>query len=89
LVHGFGDSENNLMTSPEENRQVFIVRIWREVREIEGKLPEWRGLIESVQSGERRYFKDLEEISTFIAPYLEGLSAKSKLFHHLWQRFKR
>jgi hypothetical protein len=58
------------MNSPEENRQVFIVRIWREAREIEGRLPEWRGMIESVQNGERRYVKNLGDIARFITPYL-------------------
>jgi hypothetical protein len=58
------------MDSSEKNRQVFIVRIWREAREIEGRLAEWRGMIESVQNGERRYLRNLGDITWFIIPYL-------------------
>lgn len=58
------------MNSSEKNRQVFIVRIWREAREIEGRLPEWRGMIESAQSGEQRYLRNLGDIASFITPYL-------------------
>jgi hypothetical protein len=64
------------MNSPEKDRQVFIVRIWREAREIEGKLPEWRGMIEAAQSGERRYLKNLGDIAAFIAPYLGRMGVK-------------
>jgi len=56
----------------EENTHVFIVRIWCERREIEGRMPTWRGMIEHVPSGERRYFKDLDEIHGFIAPICNG-----------------
>ncbi len=59
-----------------KNRQVFIVRIWCEPREIEGKLPEWRGEIENVHSGERRYLKNLAEITPFIKPFLEKMGVR-------------
>lgn len=55
---------------------MFIVRIWREPREIEGAGPEWRGVIEHVGSGERRYLKDLGEITAFVAPRLEEMGVK-------------
>ena len=58
------------MNSFQADTHVFIVRIWYERREIAGAKPEWRGVIEHVSSGERRYMKDLEAISAFIAPYL-------------------
>ncbi len=59
-----------------KNRQVFIVRIWREPREIEGELPEWRGEIESIQTGEQRYLKSLDEIIIFIKPFLEKMGVR-------------
>lgn len=59
------------MPSFEEDTHVFILRIWREGREIEGAEPVWRGVIEHVPSGERRYLGDLDEIPPFIRPYLE------------------
>ncbi len=60
------------MNPIEENTHVFIVRVWREQREIEGAMPTWRGMIEYVPSGERRYLKDLDEIRGFIAPICNG-----------------
>jgi hypothetical protein len=72
------------MNSPEKNRQVFVVRIWREAREIEGKLPEWRGMIESVHSGERRYLKNLGDIAAFIAPYLCRMGVKLDRYGPVW-----
>ena len=58
------------MAALEEYTHVFIVRIWREPREIEGAAPEWRGAVEHVASGERRYIKQLNEIEPVIAHYL-------------------
>jgi len=57
----------------EQYAHVFVVRIWREPREIPGASPQWRGVIERMSGGERRYVKDVDEISAFIAPYLERM----------------
>jgi hypothetical protein len=51
----------------------FIVRVWLEPREIEGVDPEWRGMVEHVSSGKRRYVTDLGDLSAFIAIYLEDM----------------
>jgi len=56
---------------------VFMVRIWRERREIEGAPPEWRGAIEHVASGERRYVKQVDEIVAFISRYWNAGSLPS------------
>ena len=72
------------MTSFEERTHTFIVRIWREPREIERAVPEWRGVIEHVPSGERNYLKDLEEILTFMASYLEEMGIRP----HRYQRIR-
>jgi hypothetical protein len=61
------------MTSSEGSRQVFIIRIWCETREVKGAAPAWRGAIECVENGERRSVKNLDEIVSFIAPYLEKM----------------
>lgn len=53
-----------------ENTHIFIIRIWGEPREIEGAPPRWRGMIEHVPGGERRYIQSLDEILAFIARYL-------------------
>ncbi len=56
------------------HRLRFIVRLWREPREIQGAPPEWRGSIEYVQRdsprGEPHYFRDLNDIVHFIQGFL-------------------
>ena len=49
------------MKSIDEETQVFIMRLWRERREIEGARPMLRGTVEHVSSGERRSIGDLSE----------------------------
>ena len=48
----------------------FIVRVWLESRELPGASHTWRGVIEHVATGERRYFLDLAEIQAFIQSFL-------------------
>jgi len=64
------------MKSFEADTHAFIVRIWLERREAAGKRAEWRGVIEHVRSGERCYLKNLQDITTFIMPYLENMGVK-------------
>jgi hypothetical protein len=63
----------------EDDTHVFIVRIWLECRDIEGTNVVWRGVIEHVTSGERRYVKDLDDLVSFIAPYFEKMGLRLKL----------
>jgi hypothetical protein len=63
------------MNSNDEDTQVFIVRLWREVREIMGARPLLRATVEHVASGEKRYFKDLSDLLAFLSPYSEGVLA--------------
>ena len=58
------------MGRSENDRHTFIVRVWREPREIEGLAAEWRGLIERVGSGDRRYFQRLDELVSFMQGYM-------------------
>jgi hypothetical protein len=57
------------MGNPDEGRHTFIMRIWREPREIEGQAAEWRGLIERVGDGKRHYFRRLDELVDFMRNY--------------------
>lgn len=50
---------------------VFVIRIWQEPREIDDAAAGWRGSIEALQDGRRRYFTRLEEIPAFLAPYIQ------------------
>ena len=44
--------------------RVFVVRIWSEQRQIKNI---WRGRIEDLSTGERRYFDDLETLMEIIS----------------------
>ncbi len=48
------------------DRNVFIVRIWREPRESEAAPTECRGVVEHVASGQRRFFRELGDLDEFI-----------------------
>lgn len=55
----------------EDSTQVFIVRLWFETRELEDAPLAWRGVVEHVPTGQRRYFADLTELTVFVGSFLE------------------
>lgn len=61
------------MTPLDDRTLVFIIRIWLERRELDQALPIWRGMVEHLETGQRRYIKDLGELQAVIAPYLAAL----------------
>jgi hypothetical protein len=61
-----------MMSSIQDNSHTFIARFWLESREIKNAKPIWRGVIEHVASGQRRYLQDLDEVKAFVASYLQG-----------------
>jgi hypothetical protein len=76
----------------EKNTHSFIVKIWlEETAEEAGEVDQatWHGYITHVASGERRYLKNLEEITAFIAPYLARMGVKLKGGWSLRNWFKR
>lgn len=67
------------VTSVDKDSLVFILRLWREPREIEGADPEWRGVIEHLKTGERRYwtgFDDMLDFLSFYAPITDKRSRR-------------
>jgi len=50
--------------------QVFVVRIWREPRDIPGSAPESRAHVGHINSGEWRYVRDLRDVMRFIRSHL-------------------
>lgn len=80
------------MRAPEEHTQVFIVRFWREPRELETARPEWRGVVEHVKSGERRFVQRTDDVALFIAAYVTEsaptLNIRSKVRRWLKERWK-
>ncbi len=57
----------------EFNTHPFIVKVWLEETVEEAGRATWRGYITHVPTGKRQYLKTLDEIPTFIRPYLEVL----------------
>lgn len=54
----------------------FVVKIWLEETAEESSRPIWRGHITHVPSGERQYFKELDEVKQFILPFLKLLGVE-------------
>jgi hypothetical protein len=70
------------MDLPETITHSFIVKIWLEETAEEAGKATWRGHITHVFDGERRYLKKLDEITAFIAPYLERMGVEPD---HWWR----
>lgn len=66
----------------------FIVKIWLEEVAEGARQAVWRGHITHVPSGERRYLKDLGDISDFIMSYLQEMGVKSGILWRIRQHFK-
>lgn len=77
------------MEQYESNTHPFIVKIWIEEPPDESGGAKWRGHITHVPSGEQRYLKDLDGITTFIAPYLESMGVKLPTRGRIRRWFKR
>jgi len=54
----------------------FVIKIWLEETAEEAQGAVWRGHITHVPSGERRYLRDLDDITAFVASYLDGMGVK-------------
>jgi len=69
-----------IMARFEREGHSFVIRLWRENHEEDEAMVEWRGWIDHVQSGERRYFRDLSQISLFIERCLNDTANSDKAF---------
>jgi hypothetical protein len=78
------------MDLPESDVQSFILKLWFESSAEEGP-PRvlWHGQITHVGSGERRYFKELDEVAAFIEPYLRAAGVEPKRAHTRLRRWFR
>jgi hypothetical protein len=66
--------------------QSFVIRIWVEETAEETGEAVWRGHITHTASGERHFIRNLNEISTFIWPYLKQMGVKPPLSHKVGLR---
>jgi hypothetical protein len=71
------------------NTEAFILRVWLERREIKNAFPHWRGMIEHVSTGERRYFNHINDIPKLIKPFLKTPSNELDPRESVGQRLKR
>jgi hypothetical protein len=53
----------------------FVVRIWYEGTGSDRRSPVWRGSIEHVGDGQRRYFVNLDEIAHYITEHVGPLDS--------------
>lgn len=63
----------------------FIIKVWLEESATHGKGAGWHGHITHVPGGERRYLKDLNEITAFIKPFLDQTGVKFGWRFHIEQ----
>ena len=73
----------------EDNTHSFILKVWREGAAEGSRCATWRGHITHVPSGERRYLKDVDDITLFVASYLEEMDAKPDLCYRARQWLNR
>lgn len=63
----------------EGSSELFIVRFWPEPRELQTTRSEWRGVVEHVKSGERRFIRRPNDVAPFIAVYVTGSASTSDI----------
>jgi hypothetical protein len=71
LSDGFQLVATTGVTDFNECTLVFIIRLWFEPREIEGAESEFRGVVEQVATGERLYFRDMNELPDLMVKFLD------------------
>jgi hypothetical protein len=77
------------MDTLEPDAQSFIVKVWVEDGNEKVGNSVWRGHITHVSSGSRHYIKNMDEISEFIAPYLQEMGVKSGMRWRISSWLKR
>ena len=65
------------MTHNPEQRSTFVLRIWRE-KEDGREQAAWRGWVQHVRSGDRRYLQSTQELIHFIEGYVGKLDSISQ-----------
>ena len=61
----------------EYNTRSFVVRVWLEETATDTEPALWRGHITDIVTGTRRYVQKLDDVSAFIASYLEKMGVHS------------
>jgi hypothetical protein len=82
------EQEQRAMTLFEAEGHSFVLRIWRENRDNPATDAEWRGWIEHVQTGQRAYFRQLQEIGQILSGYMTENDPAEALFMPMRSRKK-
>jgi hypothetical protein len=83
------------MDIPEWKVHSFIVKLWLEDAGDETGSEGWRGYVTHVPSGKRRYLQKLDDIVSFVEPYVPGIGAdfaqcpRDRRWLKPWARRKR
>lgn len=69
----------------EDRTAVFIVRIWCEHGDADAAaMPEWRGSVEHMESGQRVFFRNLEAVVDFMKVHLQSIGIDAQ--QRFWER---
>ena len=63
-------------TTSDYEAATFIIRLWRERRDVSATDSGWRGTAVHVQSGTERGIQELEDLITFMQTWLESSSPR-------------
>jgi hypothetical protein len=74
--------------SLEATSHPFVVRVWLEESAEEAHRATWRGHITHVPSGKRCYLHSLDDITAFVARYLESMGIKFSVWWRVRQWVK-
>jgi hypothetical protein len=55
------------MRSLDERSHTFVVRIWEERRDVADAPSTWRGRVDDVRTGVRRYFTSLDDLVSYLS----------------------
>lgn len=77
------DQENGQLVSQNRSHS-FIVKIWLEEVVTRTRAGKWRGRITHVPDGQNQYLKNLNDVVSFISPYLRTMGVRPRR----WDRIK-
>lgn len=66
------------MSSLDERSHTYVVRIWEERRDVVDALPTWRGRVDDVRTGVRRYFTTLDDLVSYLSQQ-SGMAGKDQV----------
>lgn len=64
-------------TQNDVSSHVLILRLWRESRSEVDSEPEWRALIEHVNTKKRYPVRDMSALSALLAPYADDMGLQN------------